>query len=441
MEGLIKGLMDVALGHDDKRDHETNSQDRDERSRSTWAEVVSGEQENDDNSGDGGRHGHGRNQWNKEEQRYEGNEEWGSSGSRPSVHPQKAVHKEYERDEGSRQNDYRQSHVNRKEGEESNDGWETVGKKPPRRHEQVHMDQWNNYKRPASEQDYSAEVEYNVVNMEPSEEELDDLSKACNKLWELDLNRLVPGQDYEIDCGEGKKAYQKEDVAEGTLFSRVSKDIFTRPTFSRFCSLLDNYNPYEGYKEEVTAQERQEQAAFIEEISRTAPIKYLHKYLSSKGIVSQDYRDFKGMLSSLWFDLYGRGGNSKCSSAFEHVFVGEIKQRGEQAVSGFHNWLQFCLEEAKGKVDYQGYIFPRRRGQIPDSETQLLTIQFEWNGVLKSVSSTLVGVSPEFEIALYTLCFYLGGEDNHIELGPYPVNIKCYRLGNKIGSVFPIADC
>jgi len=77
----------------------------------------------------------------------------------------------------------------------------------------------------------------------------------------------------------------------------------------------------------------------------------------------------------------------------------------------------------------------------PDSETQLLTVQFEWNGVLKSVSSTLIGVSPEFEIALYTLCFYMGGEENHIQLGPYPVNIKCYRLGDKIGSAFPVAEC
>lgn len=77
----------------------------------------------------------------------------------------------------------------------------------------------------------------------------------------------------------------------------------------------------------------------------------------------------------------------------------------------------------------------------PDSETQLLTIQFEWNGVLKSVSSTMVGVSPEFEIALYTLCYFVGGEDNYVQLGPYNVNIKCYRFGDKIGSVFPIAEC
>jgi poly(U)-specific endoribonuclease len=61
-----------------------------------------------------------------------------------------------------------------------------------------------------------------------------------------------------------------------------------------------------------------------------------------KGVVPQDYEDFKRMLTSLWFDLYGRGGNSSCSTAFEHVFVGEIKGRGqgESEVLGFHNWIQ-----------------------------------------------------------------------------------------------------
>lgn len=169
------------------------------------------------------------------------------------------------------------------------------------------------------------------------------MSKALNKLWGLDLNRLVPGKDYQIDCGEGKKVYQKEDMAEGCLFSWLSEDIFRRPSYSRFCSLLDNYNPHEGYKEVVTSEERQEQTAFIEEISRTAPIKYLHKYLLAKGIVSESHEDLKKMLTSLWFELYGRGGTSGSSSAFEHVFVGEIKQRGEQEVSGFHNWIQVTI--------------------------------------------------------------------------------------------------
>ena len=40
------------------------------------------------------------------------------------------------------------------------------------------------------------------------------------------------------------------------------------------------------------------------------------------------------------------------------VFVGEVKN-GE--ISGFHNWIQFFLEERAGNVDYRGYIKPRSR--------------------------------------------------------------------------------
>ncbi|KAL8112586.1 hypothetical protein AgCh_020056 [Apium graveolens] len=367
MEGLIKGLVNVAMGledddRDNHRDH-SNSDSRDERSRSSWAQVVSGEQEND-----------GEDQWNKKDEWRQGrnDDEWESSGSRPSRQSQETQHMGYERDERRKVDDYSQSHKKQQGEEENNDGWETVGKKPPRQHEQVRTDQWDNYKRPSSEQSYSDDISYGS-NIEPTEEELNDLSKACNKLWELDSNRLVPGKDYQIDCGEGKKVYQKDDMAEGSLFCALNRDIFKRPTFARFCSLLDNYNPHVGSKEVVTSQEKQEEVAFIEEISRTAPIKYLHKYLSSKGIIRGSYQDFKSMMTNLWFDLYGRGGSSSSSSAFEHVFVGEIKQQGEQSVSGFHNWLQFYLEEVKGRVDYQGYIYPRRRGQVVSDLILFLT--------------------------------------------------------------------
>ncbi|KAL9246900.1 hypothetical protein vseg_020380 [Gypsophila vaccaria] len=417
MEGLIKGLVDVAIDHINHRhDHDNDNDNEDsveQRSRSTWAEVVSGDQENDQ-----GHH----------------NSRVGHNDHAQSV----PTHQSYQADADSdRRTNWKQKE---EQVENTDDGWEVAHKKRTKRpQKRIQMEQWKSYKVPANEQQYSDEVEY-VSEMEPSAQELADYRRACAKLWELDLNRLTPGKDYELDVGEGKKVYGREDVAESSLFTWVGEDVLRKPTFSRFCALLDNYNPQEGFKENVTAQERQEQAAFIEEISRTAPIKYLHKYLSSSGIFTENFEEFKRMLTDLWFTLYGRGGTSGSSSSFEHVFVGEIKQRGEHQVSGFHNWLQFYLEEAKGRVDYQGFILPRRRGQFPDSETQLVTVQFEWNGVLKSLSSMFIGVSPEFEVALYTLCFFAGRDDNHVEVGPYPVNIKCYRLGNKIGSAFPIAE-
>ncbi|CAN0908329.1 Uridylate-specific endoribonuclease B [Linum grandiflorum] len=338
MDGLIRGLADVVLGHDGKDERD------EQRPRSSWAEVVSGD--NDDQ--DSGESHPGRSQppHHSAAEVYQDRrggtrrEESEIVDSNYSRRPQKVQIAAFQ---GHGTDDYQQNQWGKEEASENNnDGWETVGKKHPKQSHKVVKDSWHGYKQAASEQEYSSEFEDSEA-LEPSEQELSDLSCACNKLWELDTNRLIPEKDYQIDCGDGKKVYQKDDMAEGSLFCWLSDDVFRKPTYSRFCSLLDNYNPNEGSKEVVTSEEKQEQAAFIEEISRTAPIKYLHKYLAAKGIVSGDRQDFKRCMSSLWFDLYNRGGTYGSSSAFEHVFVGEIKQRGEQEVSGFHNWLQVCL--------------------------------------------------------------------------------------------------
>lgn len=395
--------------------------------RSTWAEVVSGNNEEGNYEEKGRRIGtySGRNE--------EGNYE--EKGSRISTYNVGGSQKKNRHDW--------QEEKRHQEVAADSDGWETAGaghRRPPNKYHKVPNEQSQSYRSHPSEQVYADEIG-DDIDIEPTQKELSDLSKACSKLWELDLSRLVPGQDYEIDCGEGKKPWQEGDMAQNSLFCWVSEDVFRRPTYARFCDLLDNYNPNQRASELVTSDEKHEETAFVEEISRTAPIKYLHKYLVAKGLVPYHYEGFKRKMKSLWFDLFDRSGTCDSSSAFEHVFVGEVKQRQTKEVSGFHNWIAFYLEEAKGTIDYQGYIFPRRRGQIPASQTQLLTIQFTWNGVLKSLSSTLIGVSPEFEIALYTLCFYGGEQDNYIELGPYNVNMRCYRLeGDKIGSAFPIAE-
>ena len=55
---------------------------------------------------------------------------------------------------------------------------------------------------------------------------------------------------------------------------------------------------------------------------------------------------FKRLLHRMWFALYPRARRTKGSCAFEHVFLGEVKNG---KVNGFHNWLFFLLEEQKGK--------------------------------------------------------------------------------------------
>lgn len=145
------------------------------------------------------------------------------------------------------------------------------------------------------------------------------------------------------------------------------------------------------------------------------------------------------MLQSIWFEMYRRQGKLD-SSGFEHVFVGEIKN-GD--VSGFHNWIQFHLEEKKGTIDYRGYIKPRGRNSAThDGNDSLLTLQFAWDGVEKFVGTSFIGVSPEFEMALYTMCFLVGEEENEVEIQTdtdvFGVKIKCYTMaGGKIGTAFP----
>ena len=78
-----------------------------------------------------------------------------------------------------------------------------------------HSDQWKGYTRLPCEQEYSEDVSHihRGLNVEPTREELNKLSKACGRLWELDLNRLTPGKDYTVQCGEGKKVYHKGNKA------------------------------------------------------------------------------------------------------------------------------------------------------------------------------------------------------------------------------------
>jgi poly(U)-specific endoribonuclease len=272
------------------------------------------------------------------------------------------------------------------------------------------------------------------------------ISKAVQRIFDLDKNRLIPGQDYRLNVQGSKKPYWKEDKAEDPLFTVVSDDKLQRPTYRSFIALLDNFSSTCGAAESVTSAEVTEQWTFLKSIMETAPLKFCHKYLRencTSRYIPADVKEFQDMLYDLWFKLYGRSkGMRSDSSGFEHVFVGEIKE-GE--VSGLHNWIQIYLEEKKGNLDYRGYIKPRSKSAADsDGNDHVLTLQFIWNGVEKNLGTSFIGVSPEFEVAVYTLCFLMGQENNTVELNTgtdiFDLNIRCFRIyGDKIGTTYPEA--
>lgn len=51
---------------------------------------------------------------------------------------------------------------------------------------------------------------------------------------------------------------------------------------------------------------------------------YTYNYLKAKNKIKGSMADFEKQLHKIWFDLYRREGDDD-SSAFEHVFVGEVR--------------------------------------------------------------------------------------------------------------------
>jgi poly(U)-specific endoribonuclease len=253
-----------------------------------------------------------------------------------------------------------------------------------------------------------------------------DFQTAVQTLWSLDSNRLKPHSDYAMDVQNSKHPCNKEDVAGEPLFTFVNPQVFsTRPTYKSFKALLDNYSAYTGEEEKVSDKELRENQDFLDVVMQTAVMKYCHQYCVAKGVsyngndVPESQEGFKNVLNSIWFELYSRSGGGRRrnldSSGFEHgelditvvgtetelkrhsvvhiylsVFVGEVKN-GQ--ISGFHNWIQFYLEEKAGNVDYRGYIKPRSRDSTAETneDDPVLTLQFSWNGVEKFVGTSFIG--------------------------------------------------
>lgn len=257
------------------------------------------------------------------------------------------------------------------------------------------------------------------------------LNNFLEQLWDLDENRLKPNVHYELDLqGRTRYSYDGPDRAEDPLFARVDRSVFQRPTYKAFIALLDNYESSTGVGETVTEQEMQENWRFVNLVFETKVMKLAHKFLKYKGKAPADEDKFKQEFYNMWFQLYRRSRNTRGydSSGFEHVFVGET--RGDKEVIGFHNWIQFYLQEKAGNVDYKGFM-------SSDKNPHLLTIQFAWKGEVKPKGSCLIGVSPEFEIAMYTVCYLMGYEAYKVTLGDDPVIIKCHKVAGKIGTCYP----
>ncbi|XP_051974816.1 poly(U)-specific endoribonuclease-C-like [Xyrauchen texanus] len=274
-----------------------------------------------------------------------------------------------------------------------------------------------------------------------------ELSGVLNELWRLDVNRMKPGVDYKINlqakAGVVEGRNKASDYARAPLFSYVNEDkLKSIDTYAHFINLLDNYEMATGVAEQVTKDEIQENRLFLDAIMKTEVMKCAHKYLVRKGQAQSDPAQFKSQLYDIWFKLYHRarsGGEDSCG--FEHVFVGETKRSTE--IMGLHNWVQFYKQEKNKHVDYKGYN-ARDNKDTPDEDDHLLNLQFSSDGLVKPVGSCFIGVSPEFEMAIFTIVFFMSDKcmtTAKVKVDEYLVEIVVCRIGCSIGTSYPKLIC
>ncbi|XP_056418580.1 uridylate-specific endoribonuclease D-like [Hyla sarda] len=254
----------------------------------------------------------------------------------------------------------------------------------------------------------------------------DEIQNLSEQLYANDVNRADSG-DITLNLQHKVSSSQTGsgiDFSSQKLFSYVNEaKILTRPTFVRLISLLDNYVKNTGTIENVTQEEIQEQHAFIDELFQTTIMKTLSSFLISKGYyISAE--SFKKDLQEMWFGLYTRSKGFLDSSGFEHVFHGEI-HKGK--IAGFHSWVNLYLLEKAGQINYLSYSSDGLWTSYPD----VFTFQFKWSTHMKSVGSFFMGSSPEFEIAMYTLCYVTRpNRQCTVKLGGNPLKIQTYRWDN-----------
>ncbi|KAG8536731.1 hypothetical protein GDO81_025778 [Engystomops pustulosus] len=194
-----------------------------------------------------------------------------------------------------------------------------------------------------------------------------------------------------------------------------------------------------GVAEVVTAEEIAEMNRFLDAILETKVMKIAHEYLVGKKWSKPGVKDFKTQLYNIWFQLYSRQpGQGPDSCGFEHVFVGESK-RGQE-IMGLHNWVQFYLQEKRNNIDYKGFV-ARQYKSRPDEDDQVLNLQFSWKDMVKPVGSSFIGVSPEFEVAVYTVVFLASQEKTTkelVRLEEYELQLVVNRHGRYIGTAYPV---
>ncbi|CAG5093420.1 Similar to CG2145: Poly(U)-specific endoribonuclease homolog (Drosophila melanogaster) [Cotesia congregata] len=180
----------------------------------------------------------------------------------------------------------------------------------------------------------------------------------------------------------------------------VKREVYEYKTVQLVRELYENYQFNSTNKENVTEAVKEQERALINTISDTNVMKSVAQWLQEKYYVEPDNYEFKDTLRHIWFNRI-----DKSTSGFERIFMGEMYDG--PSLLGVQNWIYYDFQEYQRNLNYLSFV-----DKIDlSANASLVKINLELFGVLKPNITMLTGISPELEMALYTICFYARPND------------------------------
>ncbi|XP_014210204.1 poly(U)-specific endoribonuclease homolog [Copidosoma floridanum] len=143
-------------------------------------------------------------------------------------------------------------------------------------------------------------------------------------------------------------------------------------------------------------------------------------FLASKGFFKNNINEYKKCLHSLWFKpSWEIHHNVKGSTGFENIFLNNKN-------NGPNNWIYAAKMEEQRTLQLQNVKFNVLLETAYGFKVTLVGLDsIIFNGRQIFDKQILVGTSPELEMALYTVCYYVRpNEDCSVSFGHVKFTIK-----------------
>ncbi|XP_066599179.1 endoribonuclease CG2145-like [Prorops nasuta] len=271
----------------------------------------------------------------------------------------------------------------------------------------------------------SSATNYNISDVELHQLSEAFFSEHSDKLFKL-LNVNYQGKTTNKNL---------TDNAPNPLFN-FPPHIFTHPTISALLKLYDNYLIDARQAEIKTDEEVVEENDFLDILINQTVVLKAMDFLADKGFFIKSLNEYLIILKQVWFQIYSRGKGIYGSSGFEHVFLME-KKKGSKLI-GLHNWIFFAKQELSNKINYLGLI----KNKTFYNKLEIAHVHLKYEGKHKT-SSMFIGTPPEFEIAVYTLCFFARPQNTcKLSFGGKKFYVQTYNWIDKnyklVGAAFPL---